>query len=172
MLDFNTRRISNLDFLTILVYHMKLSQFQTEYSVDFEQDPPTTNPLPPTPKSSSFHYLPLPSEFKPSKACCLTWQRERGGKGERVVKKRGTEGLSYSLITQMPCKCSTKEIHGRLQQTDTPFQIMKYWPIKVGTWGCASSSSNPSLLLKGHSRAANTTPSPSILHLTPSSPTC
>lgn len=94
----------------------------------------------------------LPEFCLLSDAWRLTWQRkERAGKkcwrererrreGEKERQRRAS-GWSYSLITCLPCKCSSKELHRRLQETATPFQIIKYWPIKVRTWGWASSSS-------------------------------
>lgn len=81
----------------------------------------------------------------------------RHGKREGVKEKRQrrASGWSYSLITCLPCKCSSKELHRQLQETATPFQIIKYWPIKVRTWEWASSS---------HSLPAASSSSSSCLH--------
>lgn len=68
--------------------------------------------------------------------------------GAKEKRQRRASGWSYSLITCLPCKCSSKELHRQLQETATPFQIIKYWPIKVRTWEWASSSRlSPHLLL-------------------------
>lgn len=61
-------------------------------------------------------------------------------KGAKEKRQRRASGWSYSLITCLPCKCSSNELHRQLQETATPFQIIKYWPIKVRTWEWASSS--------------------------------
>lgn len=66
-------------------------------------------------------------------------ENERGIERKEKKRKRRASGWSYSLITCLPCKCSSKELHPWLQKTALLFQIIKYWPIKVRTWGQASS---------------------------------
>lgn len=66
-------------------------------------------------------------------------ENERGIERKEKERKRRASGWSYSLITCLPCKCSSKELHPWLQKTALLFQIIKYWPIKVRTWEQASS---------------------------------
>lgn len=65
-------------------------------------------------------------------------ENERGIEWKGDERRRRASGWSYSLITCLPCKCSSKELHPWLQKTALLFQIIKYWPIKVRTWGQAS----------------------------------
>ncbi len=67
-------------------------------------------------------------------------ENERGIEHKEKERNRRASCWSYSLITCLPCKCSSKELHPWLQKTALLFQIIKYWPIKVRTWGQASSS--------------------------------
>lgn len=67
-------------------------------------------------------------------------ENERGIEQKENERERRASGWSYSLITCLPCKCSSKELHPWLQKTALLFQIIKYWPIKVRTWGQASSA--------------------------------
>lgn len=67
-------------------------------------------------------------------------ENKRGIEQKENERKRRASGWSYSLITCLPCKCSSKELHPWLQKTALLFQIIKYWPIKVRTWGQASSA--------------------------------
>ncbi len=68
-------------------------------------------------------------------------ENERGIEHKEKERNRRASCWSYSLITWLPCKCSSKELHPWLQKTALLFQIIKYWPIKVRTWGQASSCS-------------------------------